>query len=141
VLIQFGRDDGGSPDKDKARGDLPGIGDESKDFAMPDGKQLTVHTYGRYVPKFVHATKAKGAHPMVLSPKVRNIWRNGKVERGSGHFGPWSREVAEAESVPFEDATNIIAEAYEKMGQEKVAALFPEATRTPAPKALKSALR
>jgi rhamnogalacturonan acetylesterase len=126
VLIQFGHNDGGPPDKDKARGDLPGIGDESKDVTMPDGKQLTVHTYGWYIRKFVEETKAKDAHPVVLSLTVRNIWKDGKVERGSGHFGEWSREVAKAEGVPFEDATNIIADAYEKMGQEKVTTLFPE---------------
>jgi rhamnogalacturonan acetylesterase len=126
VLIQFGHNDGGPPDKDKARGDLPGIGDEAKDFAMPDGKLETVHTFGWYIRKFVRETKAKGAHPIVLSLTVRNVWYNGKVERGSGHFGHWSREVAEAEGVPFEDATNIIADRYEKLGPEKVATLFPE---------------
>jgi lysophospholipase L1-like esterase len=126
VLIQFGHNDGGPPDKDKARGDLSGVGDESKEVTLPDGKQTTVHTFGWYIRKFVAETKAKGAHPIVLSLTVRNIWKDGKVERGSGHFGEWSREVAEAEGVPFEDATNIIADAYEKMGAEKVAALFPE---------------
>jgi rhamnogalacturonan acetylesterase len=126
VLIQFGHNDGGSPDKDKARGDLAGIGDEAKDFTLPDGKPLTVHTYGWYIRKFVQETKAKGAHPVVLSLTVRNIWKDGKVERGSGHFGQWSREVAESEGVPFEDATNIIADAYEKLGRERVATLFPE---------------
>jgi len=126
VLIQFGHNDGGPPDNDKARGDLPGIGDEAKDFTMPDGKQETIHTFGWYIGKFVRETKAKGAHPIVVSLTVRNIWKDGKVERGSGHFGEWSRQVAEAEGVPFEDATNIIADAYEKLGPEKVATLFPE---------------
>jgi lysophospholipase L1-like esterase len=126
VIIQFGHNDGGPPDKDRARGDLPGIGEETKDFAMPDGKLRTVHTFGWYIRKFVQETKAKGGHPIVLSLTVRNIWKDGKVERGSGHFGQWSHEVADAENVPFEDATNVIADEYEKMGQEKVSPLFPE---------------
>src|SRR5665213_2149624 len=36
VLIQFGHNDGGAPDKSPFRGDLPGIGPESATVAMPD---------------------------------------------------------------------------------------------------------
>src|SRR6266853_4210167 len=35
VLIQFGHNDGGPVDKDRARGSLPGLGDEAKEFTMP----------------------------------------------------------------------------------------------------------
>jgi lysophospholipase L1-like esterase len=127
VLIQFGHNDGGEPDKPPARGDLPGTGDEAKTFTMPDGKNELVHTYGWYIRKFVQDAKAKGAHPIVMSLTVRNIWQNGRVERGSGEgrFGKWSLAVADAEKVPFVDATNIIADAYEKMGEQRVAPLFP----------------
>src|SRR5580700_11854177 len=127
VLIQFGHNDGGAPDQPPARGDLPGIGDEAKQFTMPDGKSELVRTFGWYIRKFVTDTKAKGAHPIVLSPTVRNIWEGVSVERGtgSGRFGRWSQQVADAEKVPFVDATNIIADAYEQMGQEKVTPLFP----------------
>ncbi len=77
--------------------------------------------------KFVTDVKAKDAHPIVLSLTVRNIWDGDKVERGSGsgRFGRWSQEVADAEKVPFVDVTNIIADEYEKMGQEKITPLFP----------------
>jgi lysophospholipase L1-like esterase len=127
VLIQFGHNDGGAPDQPPARGDLPGIGDEATQFTMPGGTTELVHTFGWYIRKFVTDTKAKGAHPIVLSPTVRNIWQAGSVERGtgSGRFGKWSQQVADAEKVPFLDATNIIADAYELMGQEKVTPLFP----------------
>ena len=76
--------------------------------------------------KFIAETKAKGATPIVLSLTVRNIWKDGKVERGSGNFGQWSAEIAKAEGVPFIDVTNAIADRYEKMGEDKVKALFPQ---------------
>jgi lysophospholipase L1-like esterase len=126
VLIQFGHNDGGAPDKNPARGSLPGMGDESKELTMPDGKQEVVHTFGWYMRKFVTETKEKGATPVVLSLTVRNIWTNGKVERGPGSFGQWSADVARSEHVAFGDLTTAIADRYEKMGEAKVKELFPE---------------
>jgi lysophospholipase L1-like esterase len=126
VLIQFGHNDGGPPDQDRARGSLPGLGDESKEFTLPDGKRETVFTFGHYMRKFIAETRAKGATPMVLGLTVRNIWRDGRVERGPGDFSRWSAEIAKAEGVAFVDVTNAIADRYEAMGEAKVKALFPE---------------
>ena len=125
VLIQFGHNDGSAPDKDRARGDLPGIGDESKNFTLPNGKDEVVYTFGWYLRKFIGESKSKGAIPMLLSTTVRNIWRDGQVERGPGRFGQWDAEVAKAESVPFLDVSNAIADQYQRKGEEKVKALFP----------------
>ena len=125
VLIQFGHNDGGPPDKDRARGSLPGTGAETKEVTMPDGKQAVVHTYGWYMRKFITDTKAKGALPVVLSLTVRNIWTDGKVERGSGRFNAWAEDVAHSQNVPFVDVTRIIADRYERMGEEKAKAFFP----------------
>jgi lysophospholipase L1-like esterase len=126
VIIQFGHNDGGAPDKAPYRGDLPGIGEETRDITDQDGKPETIHTFGWYIRKFVQDTKAHGANPIVMSLTVRNIWKNGYVERGSGDFGKWSQQVADAEKVPFVDLTNIIADAYDRMGEAKVKELFPE---------------
>jgi len=125
VLIQFGHNDGSAPDQPPYRGDLPGIGSESKEITGKDGKTETIYTFGWYIRKFIADTRAKNAHPVVLSLTVRNIWQDGKVERGSGQFSKWLQDVAEAEKVPFVDLTNIIADVYEKMGQDKVKELFP----------------
>jgi rhamnogalacturonan acetylesterase len=124
VLIQFGHNDGGPPDKDRARGDLPGLGEEAKEFTMPDGHTEVVHTFGWYMRKFIADARAKGAMPVVLSLTVRNIWKDGKVERGSGMFSKWSEEIALAEHVPFVDVTNAVADQYEKLGEAEVKALF-----------------
>src|SRR5215471_6497039 len=74
VLIQFGHNDGGPPDKDRARGSLPGLGEESKEFTLPNGARETVYTFGHYMRKMIADTKAAGAQPVVLSLTVRNIW-------------------------------------------------------------------
>jgi lysophospholipase L1-like esterase len=124
VLIQFGHNDGGPPDKDRARGSLPGLGEESKEFTMPNGRAEVVYTFGWYMRKFIADTRAKGANPIVLSLTVRNIWKDGKVERGSGRFSQWSKEIAQAADVPFLDVTNAVADQYEKLGEAKVKELF-----------------
>ena len=116
VLIQFGHNDAGPLDTGRARGSLPGLGEETTG---------PVHTYGWYMRKMIADTRAKGATPIVLSLTVRNIWKDGRVERGSGRFGEWASQIAQAERVSFIDVTNIIADRYEEMGEEKVKALFP----------------
>ncbi len=126
VLIQFGHNDGGPPDQGRARGVLRGVGEESKDFTMPDGKTERVHTFGWYIRKFVQESKAKGGQPILLSPTVRNIWKDGQVEHELGQYGRWTRQVAEAEHVPFVDLSRIIAERYQSLGPDAVQALFPE---------------
>jgi len=120
VLIQFGHNDGGPVDSGRARGSLPGIGEDAREFTMPNGNKEMVHTFGWYLRKFISDTRAKKATPIVLSLTVRNIWKDGKVERGSGQFGRWSRDVAEAERVAFLDLTTIVADRYEALTQEKV---------------------
>lgn len=124
VLIQFGHNDGGPLDTGRARGSLPGIGEETREVTMPNGNKEVVHTYGWYLRKLIADTKAKGATPIILSLTVRNIWQEGKVERGSGKFGQWAAEVAKSQGVAFVDLTSIVADKYEKMGQEKVKELF-----------------
>jgi lysophospholipase L1-like esterase len=125
VLIQFGHNDGGPPDQDRARGSLPGVGDESQSFTMPDGREEVVHTFGWYLRRFIADSKASGAIPMLLSTTVRNIWKDGQVERGPGNFRQWDMEIARAEDVPFVDVTTAIADQYQRMGEPRVKELFP----------------
>lgn len=127
VLIQFGHNDGGAiNDAWRARGSLPGIGDETREIDnQVTGKHETVHTYGWYMRQFIDDTRSKGATPILLSLTVRNIWNDGRVERGSGQFGAWTAQIAQAESVPFLDLTNLIADQYEQFGHERVAGFFP----------------
>jgi lysophospholipase L1-like esterase len=128
VLIQFGHNDGGAiNDAARARGSLPGLGEETQEIDNLLTKQReTVHTYGWYMRKMIRDTKAKKATPILFSLTVRNIWTDGKVERGSGKFGAWTKELAQAESTAFVDLTEIVADRYEEMGQTAVTPLFPQ---------------
>lgn len=125
LLIQFGHNDGGPIDKEKARGSLKGIGDETKEITLEaTGKKETVHTYGWYLQKFISDAKSKGGIPIVLSPVPRNIWKDGKVVRASADYGKWAEESARAGNTFFVDLNEIIAAHYERDGQEKVAAAY-----------------
>jgi lysophospholipase L1-like esterase len=85
-----------------------------------------VHTFGWYLRKMVADVKAKGAQPVILSLTLRNRWDNGRIERGSGRYGEWSKAVATQAGVPFFDLSNRMADAFEKLGEEKVKALYPQ---------------
>ena len=133
VLIQFGHNDAGKiNDETRARGSLPGTGEETQEIDnLLTKTHEVVHTYGWYMRGMIADTKAKGARPIVLSLTVRNIWKEGRVERGSGKFGQWSAEIAKSQNVEFIDLTSIIADKYEELGQERVQPLFgPDHTHT-----------
>ncbi len=130
VLIQFGHNDGGAVNGDKpwlVRGSLPGIGEETEDIINGvTGEAETVYTFGHYIRKMVTDVRDRQAQPILLSLTVRNIWEEGRVERGSGEYREWTRQLAEELEVPFVDLTGIIADCYEDLGQEMVGAFFPK---------------
>ena len=127
VLIQFGHNDGGLiNDTRRARASLPGLGDQTETITnLETGKLEVVHTYGWYMRKMIEDVKAKGATPIVLTLTVRDIWHNGRIERGPGRYGSWAAEVSWDEQVLFLDLTDTMADQFESMGEEKVKALYP----------------
>lgn len=133
VLIQFGHNDGGAINEEppgstrplRARGSLPGLGEETAEIDNVVTKQHeVVHTFGWYLRRMVADTRAHGATPILLSPTVRNIWADGQVERSLGSYRSWTRAVARAEDVEFIDLSRIVADAYQAMGEEAVRAYF-----------------
>jgi len=133
VLIQFGHNDASPvneeasvpPDKRRSRGTLPGLGEESVEIDnIITGKHEVIHTFGWYIRKMVADVQAKGATPVILSLTVRNNWKDGKVERGSGNYRQWDRELAAQAGLAFVDLTRIVADQYQAMGPDKVKALF-----------------
>jgi lysophospholipase L1-like esterase len=139
VVIEFGHNDMGSITDAKGRADLPGLGDETQ-IVPRNGTNETVHTFGWYLRSFVRDVKSKGATPIVSSSTIRNIWNNGKVERGLGRPPVWDKQIAEEEKVPFLDHSSIIADLYQTLGQTNVAALFPgDHTHTSTEGAIKNA--
>ena len=128
VLFQFGHNDSGPlDDTARARGTLPGVGDDSREIENPILKRHeTVHSYGWYMHKYVTDTLAKGATPIVCSPVPRKIWKDGKVVRNSDTYGGWARQIAEQQRVAFIDLDEIIARRYDMLGEQKVEALFAD---------------
>jgi rhamnogalacturonan acetylesterase len=124
VLLQMGHNDGGDLGGAKPRGTLKGLGDETQDVTLPDGHSETVHTYGWYMRKYIADTRAKHATPILLSLTIRNIWKDGHIERDMG-YDAQIRQLASGEYVPFIDMATIEADRLEALGPEKTAALFP----------------
>lgn len=127
VLMQFGHNDGGPLDDERARASLKGGGDESRVVTNKvSGKVETVHTYGWYLRQYISGTKAKGATPIVLSLVPRKIWKDGKVVRASNDYAKWAAEAGQAEGVAFVNLNDIVARHYETLGEEKVNELFAD---------------
>jgi lysophospholipase L1-like esterase len=132
VLIQFGHNDAGAlnnepPPPLRARGTIPGLGEETREIDnVLTGKHEVVHTFGWYMRRMVDDTKSKGAVPIVMSLTVRDIWKDGKVERGSGHYGAWSEEISRVAAISFVDLTKIMADRFDAMGSDKVHLLYPK---------------
>ncbi len=126
VMIQFGHNDGGPiNDRQRARGTIKGVGDETQEIDnLLTGKHEVVHTYGWYLRKLIADAKAKGATAIICSPIPRNNWRDGKVIRASADYGKWAAEAARAQEAFFIDLNAIIAGHYDKLGEERVSATF-----------------
>ena len=128
VMMQFGHNDA-SPldDTARARGTLPGVGDETREIDNPITREHeTVHTYGWYLKKFIKDAREKGATPIVCTLIPRKVWKDGKMARNNDTYAGWARQVAESEKAPVVDLNEIIARRYDALGPEKVDPLFAD---------------
>lgn len=128
VIIELGHNDNGPYDSGRARASIPGIGKDSLNVTIKEtGEKETVYTYGEYMRRFIRETKAKGAHPVLLSLTPRNAWEDADstiITRVNQTFGLWAKQVAKKEHVPFIDLNEITARKFEKFGKEKVKTMF-----------------
>ncbi len=128
MLFQMGHNDGGDLGGAKPRGELKGIGPETQDVPQTAGPLAgtteTVHTYGWYVRKYVAEARAKGVTPIFLTITIRNIWKDGHIERDMGYTGYLHQLSAELH-VPIADMATLEADTLESLGPEKTALLFP----------------
>lgn len=126
VMMQFGHNDAGPlDDTARARGTIRGTGSESKKIYNPITKNdEVVYTYGWYMRRYVKETKSKGAIPIICSPVPRNQWEGRKVKSSGDSYGLWAAQVAKEEGAFFIDLHNMMADAYQEMGPDKVAGLF-----------------
>lgn len=143
LVIQFGTNDGGPINDDRrARGSLPGTGEETEEIDNLLTKQHeVVHTNGWYLRKFVREARAAGVTPVLCSLVPRKIWQDGRIVRPAGGSALWARQVAEQEGAPFIDLNNLVAARYEALGPAQTDLLFAdEHTHTSREGAIESAV-
>jgi len=128
VIIQMGHNDGGRlDDPARARGSLPGTGEETREIDNPvTGKHEVVHTYGWYLRKYVADAREKGMTPILCSPIPHRprqpVEAADPVEKSN--FVTWSKEVAEKENVPFVDLNWLISTKYVGMDPADIKAKY-----------------
>ena len=129
IFIQFGQYEDLPVEGDRALrigGSLPGLGDETQIYANERMERNdTIHTYGWYLRKMISDAKSEKAIPVVASAMPANIWENGKIKRDNP-YAVWAKEVAEAEKVEFIDLYNLVADAYDNLGETRTSKLFVE---------------
>ncbi len=134
LIVQFGTNDSGQYDdpKTKYRPSLKGEGEETRELRRPGPTTQsaeiveTVHTFGWYMRKYASDAKAKGATVILVPMVPHKRWKDGKVPIETDSFIPWTRNAAEATGALFVPTSKLIAEGYEKLGEEKVEAFFAD---------------
>jgi lysophospholipase L1-like esterase len=133
VIIQFGHNDAGALNQEppgssrplRARGTIPGVGDEYAEIDnVVTGQHETVYSFGHYLRKMISDTRAKGATPILLTLTQRNQWADGRVECPSETYRSWTWRSARDAQLPFVDLTRITADRYQRQGPEAVKAQF-----------------
>jgi lysophospholipase L1-like esterase len=133
VIIQFGHNDAGAlneepPGSDRplrARGTIPGVGDE---YAQIDNvithQHETVYTFGHYLRKMIADTRARGATPILMTLTERNAWHDGHIDCPSETYRSWTWQTARDQKTAFVDLTRITADRYQRIGPQAVQAQF-----------------
>jgi lysophospholipase L1-like esterase len=127
VLVQMGHNDGGPlDDRARARGTLPGTGEETREIDNPiTKKHEAVHTYGWYLRKYVTDARAKGMTPILVSP-IPHVPRQ-PVEAGQREASKhvvWCEEVASAEKALFIDLNRLVMARYVGLDPAEVKAKY-----------------
>lgn len=133
VIMQFGHNDASPINEEppvnkstRARGVIRDNSDKAVDVVnILTGKPETVHSYGWYLRHFVTTAREKGATAIICSPIPRKSWsKDGKINRSTDSWTLWAKQAAGQSGAQFIDLNEIIARAYERLGQAAVEPLF-----------------
>ena len=137
VIIQFGHNDAGAINAEppgstrplRARGTLPGIGEESEEIDnVLTGRHETVYTFGWYLRKMVADVRAKDATPILMTPTKTNNFKDGRIECAAASYRLWTWQTARDEKTAFVDLSRLIADRYQAEGPDAVKAQFIDDT-------------
>lgn len=133
VLLQFGHNDMGAINREppgsdrplRARGTLPGLGNETEaiDNAVT-GQPEVVRTFGAYLRQMIEDVRSRDAVPVMMSLTVRDRWSDGIVERSSGGYRAWTRALAEEYGIGFVDLSRLVADRYQAIGEPAAKTFF-----------------
>jgi rhamnogalacturonan acetylesterase len=126
VVIEFGHNDGGSPNSasDNGRSDCPGAGSET----CKSGKDgSTVYTFNHYIEAAARSYIAKGAKVILASQTPNNVWEGGKYNGAPSRFVGYAAAAAKnvGAGASFVDHFQATAAMYLKLGSSKVNGLYP----------------
>lgn len=127
VVIEFGHNDGGSPNSasDNGRSDCPGTGEE----VCKSGKDgSTVYTFNHYVKAAAKTFIAKGATVVVSSQTPNNLWEGGSFSTGAPRFVAYAAQSGRESGTgaSFVDHFQAVLNMYRKLGSAKTNALYPK---------------
>lgn len=123
LVIQFGHNDAGPlDDTNRARGTLPGVGDETKEIFNPiTQQQEVVHTYGWYLRRYINDARAAGLTPILCSPVPRVPPHAVQPETiPTNNYVNWARAVSEQEKVHFVDLYGLIMRRYAGLAPDEI---------------------
>ncbi|KAF5008438.1 hypothetical protein FDECE_5270 [Fusarium decemcellulare] len=127
VVIEFGHNDGGSPEKnDNKRSDCPGAGTE---VCISDVTGEKVYTFVFYVSQAAKLFTAKGATVILSSQTPNNQWETGTFQPAAPRFVGYQKTAVAAlksSSVTYLDHFQAVTNMYQKLGNTKVNSLYPK---------------
>lgn len=103
VFIQFGHNDESKEKTDR--------------YTSPDD-------YKKNLVKFITETRAKKAHPLLLTPVTRRRFKEAKIQETHAEYSPLVIQVAKEHHVPVIDLDKISRDLLQSFGEEKSKLLF-----------------
>lgn len=127
LVIQFGHNDAGPlDDTNRARGTLPGVGEETREIFNPiTQQQEVVHTYGWYLRKYISEARAAGLTPILCSPVPRVPPQTVQPDSiPTNNYANWAAAVAKQEGVFFVDLYGLIMRRYAGLARDEIKRLY-----------------
>ncbi|KAF4974168.1 hypothetical protein FZEAL_8898 [Fusarium zealandicum] len=127
VVIEFGHNDGGSPNNnDNGRSDCPGTGTE---VCTSDKTGEKVYTFAFYVLQAAKLMTAKGATVILSSQTPNNQWEGGSYGDSPPRFVAYQAKAAKDandKAVTYVDNFRAVSNMYKKLGNSAVNAFYPK---------------
>lgn len=142
VVIEFGHNDGGSPENnDNGRSDCPGDGTET---CKSSSTGETVYTFVYYVTQAAKLMTAKGATVILSSQTPNNQWESGTFSSAPSRFVAYTQTAVKAlgdSAVTYVDHFQAVTNMNEKLGANAVNAFYPSDHTHTSPKGADAAAK